>query len=449
MRPLRFVLPHDEGQRPAWMIRAGLFLYDHLARRELLPGSHAIDLHRHAAGTPLRPEFRRAFAYSDGWVDDARLVVLNAIDAADKGAVVMTRTRCESVERGSRHWSATLRAGHDNGAALKVRARCVVNATGPWADRFLRDAANLHPERTVRLVKGSHLVVRRLFDHPYAYLFQHPDGRVVFAIPYEGDFTLIGTTDVEYHGDPDCVRVTEDEIAYLCELCARYFCKPIARGDVVWSYSGVRPLLDDAASDASAVTRDYRLDMDDKGAPALSVFGGKITTYRKLAEEAVNRIGAALDHRGAAWTTHACLPGGDLFGPRPANRSVVEFGRFVEGLQRQYPWLAPALVERYARAYGTLCARLLAGRKGPGDMGPEIVPGLFGAEVEYWIEQEWACGAQDMLWRRSKLGLHLPRDAAERIDAWITGEGKLRSAAERRHPKLCAGQIRSGAKNMN
>jgi glycerol-3-phosphate dehydrogenase len=422
MRPLRFVLPHDEGQRPAWMIRAGLFLYDHLARRRLLPGSHAVDLRLHAAGMPLRPEFRKGFAYSDGWVDDARLVVLNAVDAAEKGAAVMTRTCCESVVRADGQWAASLRAA--NGASLTVRARCLVNATGPWADRFLRRAANLQPERTMRLVKGSHLVVKRLFHHPYAYLFQHPDGRVVFAMPYEDDFTLIGTTDVEYQGDPDHVRITEDEIEYLCALCARYFRKPILRGDVVWSYSGVRPLLDDAASDASAVTRDYRLELDDEGAPALSIFGGKITTYRRLAEEAVDMLGAALGHRTAAWTAHACLPGGDLFGPQPANRSVIEFDRFVRELQHQHAWLAPKLVERYARAYGTLCSRLLAGRQAMSDMGPEIVPGLFGAEVEYWIAHEWACNAEDMLWRRSKLGLHLPEDAAGRVDAWIAARSQ-------------------------
>ncbi|MDB5793751.1 MAG: glycerol-3-phosphate dehydrogenase [Noviherbaspirillum sp.] len=421
MRPLSFVLPHDKGQRPAWMIRAGLFLYDHLARRELLHGSRAIDLRRHAAGLPLRPEFHKGFIYSDAWVDDARLVVLNAIDAADKGATVMTRTRCESIARCGRHWAATLRTA--KGAMLKISARCVVNASGPWADRFLRDAANLHPERTVRLVKGSHIVVKRLYEHPHAYLFQHPDGRVVFAIPYESDFTLIGTTDIEYRGDPDQVRITEDEIAYLSELCARYFRKAVARSDVVWSYSGVRPLLDDAASDASAVTRDYRLELDDEGAPALSVFGGKITTYRKLAEEAVNLIGAALGRRHAAWTANACLPGGDLFGLRPANRSVIEFDRFVRAMQQQYSWLAPKLVERYARAYGTLCSRLLFGRKRLSDMGPEIEPGLFGAEVEYWIRHEWACNAEDMLWRRSKLGLHLGADAVGRVDRWIDGGG--------------------------
>jgi glycerol-3-phosphate dehydrogenase len=271
----------------------------------------------------------------------------------------------------------------------------------------------------VRLVKGSHIVVKRLFAHPDAYIFQHPDGRIIFAIPYEQDFTLIGTTDIEYRGDADRVGIEQDEVAYLCALSNRYFQQEITPADVVWSYSGVRPLLQDASSDASAVTRDYRLEFDTAGAPLLSVFGGKITTFRKLAEEAVDLIAAKLSNRHGAWTATACLPGGDVFGSQPSDRSVLEFDHFITGLQRQYAWLPPALVARYARAYGTRIHVLLDGRHAIADMGQEIAGGLFAAEVAYWMRHEWAHNATDMLWRRSKLGLHLPPGSDAVLDAWI------------------------------
>jgi glycerol-3-phosphate dehydrogenase len=417
IHPLRFVMPHDTGQRPAWMIRAGLFLYDHLARRELLPDSGAIDLRTHRVGAPLKPEFKRGFAYSDGWVDDARLVVLNAIDAAEKGAAVFTRTICESAQREGDRWRANLREAA--GKAIQVDARCLVNAAGPWAAHFLQMATHQTSEKPVRLVKGSHIVVKRLFDHPHAYIFQHPDGRIVFAIPYESDFTLIGTTDIEYHGDPDQVTISADEIDYLCALANRYFRSAIDPKDVLWTYSGVRPLVEDKLSDASHVTRDYRLEWDTAGAPMLSIFGGKITTFRKLAEEAVDRIGKALSNRQRGWTANACLPGGDLFDAHPSNRSVLLFADFVGRLQAQYAWLPPPLVTRYARAYGTRTGALLAGRGALKDMGMEIAPWLYEAELEYLMQHEWATCAADILWRRTKLGLHLPQDTAQRLDAWI------------------------------
>jgi glycerol-3-phosphate dehydrogenase len=434
MRPLRFVMPHDKGQRPAWVIRAGLLLYDSLARRELLPGSQAIDLRRHAAGESLRPEFARGFVYSDGWVDDARLVVLNARDAADRGAQVFTRTGCESALRQNSQWTATLRASSGHG--IRVTARCLINAAGPWAMQFLQTATQQPSQKSLRLVKGSHIVVKRLFGHEYAYIFQHPDGRIIFAIPYERDFTLVGTTDIEYHGDAHRVAIDDDEIDYLCDLGSRYFRKPIVPADVVWSYAGVRPLVQDHASDASAVTRDYRIEIDSNGAPLLSVFGGKITTYRKLAEDAVNMIAPALGNRNGAWTAHACLPGGDLFGLRPANRSVLEFDPYVRRLQQTYAWLAPGLVGRYARAYGTHTVTLLSGRTAIADMGEEIAPGLYAAEVEYLMRYEWAGNATDILWRRSKLGLHLAPDTADKLDDWI-GNNK--------HHKSCKNYKRSAA----
>ncbi|WP_151635632.1 glycerol-3-phosphate dehydrogenase [Noviherbaspirillum aerium] len=420
MWPLRFVMPHDKGQRPGWMIRAGLFLYDRLARRELLPGSQGVDLRNHPAGTPLKPEFTRGFIYSDGWVDDARLVVLNAIDAAEKGARIFTRTACESAAREGRHWVARLRRA--DGTAVNVRARSLVNAAGPWTAHFLQNAAQRPSAKSLRLIKGSHIVVRRLFDHPYAYIFQHPDGRIVFTIPYEQEFTLVGTTDIDYQGDAGKVAIDQQEIGYLCELANRYFRKAITPGDVVWSYSGVRPLVEDEAASASAVTRDYRLELDGDGAPLLSVFGGKITTFRKLAEEAVDMLAAnmpAPSVRNGAWTEHACLPGGDLFGPEPSNRAVSEFDSFVQDMQRKYPWLPPSLVARYARAYGTRIDALLSGRTRMADMGEEIAPGLFVAEVNYLMHREWATTAGDILWRRSKLGLHVPPGTEARLDEWM------------------------------
>ena len=423
MWPLRFVMPHAKGQRPAWLIRAGLFLYDMLARRELLPASSGIDLARHAAGQPLKPEFKRGFVYSDGWVDDARLVVLNAIDAAEHGARILTRTRCTALAREGEgegaSWLATLQDA--DGKQTAVRARSVVNAAGPWTAQFLRQAAPAAPHRHLRLIKGSHIVVKRLFAHDHAYIFQHPDGRIVFAIPYEHDFTLIGTTDLDYQGDSGKVEIDDEEIRYLCELSSYYFSKPVDPADVVWTYAGVRPLVEDAAADAKAVTRDYRFELDQEGAPLLSIFGGKITTFRKLAEEAVDLLEPLLTRgktRGA-WTAQACLPGGDLFGSTPQNRAVREFGPFVQGLQREYAWLPAALVARYARAYGTRIHVLLAGRADVAAMGEEIAAGLYAAEVDYLRRHEWAASAADILWRRSKLGLHLPRETADTLDAWL------------------------------
>lgn len=421
MWPLRFVMPHDKGQRPAWMIRSGLYLYDSLARREFLPGSEAVNLRGHRAGRDLKPEFTRGFVYSDGWVDDARLVVLNAVDAREKGAQVHTRTTCSAVERGAEHWSATLT--HAGGGQSTVRARCLVNAAGPWAAQFLHAATRAQAPQSLRLIKGSHIVVPRLFDHPYAYIFQHPDGRIVFAIPYEQEFTLIGTTDLDYHGDLDQVAISDDEIAYLCQLSNRYFARPIAPSDVVWTYSGVRPLVQDDAASAASATRDFRLEHDTGGAPMLTVFGGKITTFRKLAEEAVDWIAPALGNRNRGWTAHACLPGGDLFGERPTSRSVLEFDQWLETLRAAYPWLPAPLAQRYARAYGTRVHCLLSGCAALADLGAQIVPGLYEVEARYLVKREWALTGDDILWRRSKLGLHMDAGSAAMVDAWLLSAG--------------------------
>ena len=423
MWPMRFVMPHDKGQRPAWIIRAGMLVYDYLAKREILPGSGSIDLRTHAAGKPLRPEFTKGFIYSDGWVDDARLVVLNAMDAAEKGAHVFTHTLCESALRDGDRWNAVLRKS--DGSEIRVKARGLVNAAGPWAAQFLQQAVHRPSAKSLRLIKGSHIVVKKLFDHPYAYIFQNPDGRIVFAIDYEQDFTLVGTTDIEYHGDTDKVAIEQDEIDYLCKLTERYFQKPLKPSDVVWSYSGVRPLLEDESSNASEITRDYSLAMDGESAPLLSVFGGKITTFRKLAEEAVDMIAPPLGNHRGAWTADACLPGGDLFGSVPQNRSVLEFDAYVHDLQKQYPWLPPRVISRYARAYGTRTHTLLKGRQSLADMGEALADGLYAAELEYLVDFEWASSGADILWRRSKLGLHVPPATAQKIDEWIAARRSI------------------------
>ncbi|HEM8498379.1 glycerol-3-phosphate dehydrogenase [Burkholderia multivorans] len=415
MWPLRFVMPHMPNLRPAWLIRIGLFLYDHLAKRELLPGSRGIDMRRHAAGAPLVDSIRRGFVYSDGWVDDARLVVLNALDAKERGAEILTRTKLVSAERRSDEWEARLQ--QPDGAIRVVRARAIANAAGPWVGDVLHGALGRGAHHSVRLVKGSHIVTRRLFDHDHAYIFQNPDKRIIFAIPYERDFTLIGTTDVEYMSDPARVAIDRDETQYLCDSINRYFKRKISPADVHWTYSGVRPLLEDEnAANASAVTRDYRLEMDDgEGAPLLSVFGGKITTFRKLAEEAGDMLCRALDRDAPAWTAGAPLPGGDI-----AN---AKFDAFADAFAKRHRWLPAPLARRYARAYGTRAARVVGNAQSLADLGAEIVPGLFEAELRYLRDTEWATCAQDVLWRRSKLGLHVAPgtlDAASAaLDAWF------------------------------
>ncbi len=412
--PLRFVLPHVPTLRPAWMIRIGLFLYDHLdmGKRKLLPGSEGVDLRRHPAGAPLVPELTKGFVYSDAWVDDARLVVLNAMDASERGARIRTRARCVSAARDAGQWTATLRSTIDGGET-SVRARCLVNASGPWVSAFLDDAVQLGRHLDIRQVKGSHIVVPKLFDHGYAYIFQNTDKRIVFAIPYEHAYTLIGTTDLDYDGDPAAVAATEAEIRYLCDLANRFFRKKIAPGDVVRSYSGVRPLVDDNAADVSAVTRDYVLDLDTDGAPLLSIFGGKITTFRKLAEEAVDTLAPVLGVREPAWTSKgAPLPGGDI-----AN---ADFDAFLADFRGAYPWLPPDLSYRYARAYGTRAARFLEGADGLDGLGEHFGGELYTAEVDYLVRDEWAVTAEDILWRRSKLGLVVSPDTVRRLTGWLS-----------------------------
>jgi len=444
MWPLRFVMPLDASMRPAWLIRAGLFVYDHLARREVLPGSRAIDLREHPAGPPLKAEFVRGFVYSDGWVDDARLVVLNAIDARERGATVLTRTRCARARRAADAWTAQLEQA--DGTLTPLRARALVNAAGPWAESFLRGAAvpaagEALATRSLRLVKGSHIVVPKLFEHDHAYIFQNTDRRITFAIPYEGAFTLVGTTDIELQGDdPAAARIDADEIAYLCEQAGRYFRAPVRPADVVWSYSGVRPLLDDDSGDPSAVTRDYLLEANTDAAPLLSIWGGKITTFRKLAQDAADELGGMLGERRPAWTLGAHLPGGDLSGwiadgaaePAVGRRPDLDFERFVASLRRRHAWLPQPLATRYARAYGARVERLLGDAQGLPDLGEAVAPGLHEAELRHLQRDEWACNADDVLWRRSKLGLHLDAAARARVQAWFDRPADGRAATAQR-----------------
>ena len=413
MWPLRFVMPHDAHLRPAWMIRMGLFLYDHLARRELLPGSWGIDLKTHPAGAALDAHFRRGFEYSDGWVQDARLVLLNAVDARRRGAAVRLHTRCIAARRDNGLWKVQLRdAGGQTG---EVAARILVNAAGPWVGLFLDEAVRLGAKKSVRLVKGSHIVVPRQFDHDYAYIFQNPDKRIVFAIPFEDDFTLIGTTDMEFNDDPDNVRIAEDEIAYLCEMTNRYFRRRLTPADVVWNYSGVRPLLDDETSNAARVTRDYSLELDSDGAPLLSVFGGKLTTFRRLAEEAVDRLQPLLGQRVTHWTAAASLPGGDLPGGSLRDFQVA--------LSRKHPWLPTALARRWARTYGTRSAEIIGDAAALGDLGEEVLPTLYARELDYLVREEWASCSDDILWRRTKLGLRVSKAQTAQLDRWLAEHG--------------------------
>ena len=416
MWPLRFVMPHDPSMRPVWMIRIGLFLYDHLARREVLPASRTVDLRRHDAGKPLQPRFTKGFVYSDGWVDDARLVALNALDAAQRGATVLTRWRCDDARREGDAWQVRLASA--DGRVHALSARALVNAAGPWAAQFLGEHAHVPRAKSLRLVKGSHIVVPKLFDHGHAYIFQNPDKRIIFAIPYEHEFTLIGTTDVEHHGAIGDARIDESETQYLCEQASRYFAQTVTPADVVWTYSGVRPLLDDESGDPSAVTRDYALELDASQAPLLTVWGGKITTFRRLAEEAADLLMAPLgvDAQHGAWTRGAYLPGGDLGAwIVPTRRPDTDFARFEQAVRACYPQLAATVVHRLARAYGGRIELVL----GKGDqLGTEVAPGLFEAELRYLHDHEWARGAEDVLWRRSKLGLHFSADQRAAVAGW-------------------------------
>ncbi|MEO3431814.1 glycerol-3-phosphate dehydrogenase [Inquilinus sp. CAU 1745] len=413
IRPLRFVLPHNKILRPAWMIRLGLFLYDHLGGKRSLPGTVGFDLRREPEGAPLKDRMTKGFAYSDCWVEDSRLVVLNAIDAQARGADILVRTRCVSARREEDQWRATLR-DETTGAEREVTAKILVNAAGPWVDSFLKNVAGRDCKASLKLVKGSHIIVPRLYEGEHAYILQNADRRVIFAIPYE-DFTLIGTTDIVYEGDPGKVAISEEEIRYLCDAVGRYFDKPVSPDEIVSSYSGVRPLYDDRQDNPSAVTRDYVFDVEAPGgdAPLLSIYGGKITTYRKLAEHALEKLSPHLPALKPAWTAAEPLPGGDV-----PDRDI---DRFLAGLRSAFPCLPEDLAKRYCRLYGTLCHRFLDGVVSMDDLGIHFGASLYEREVRYLVDHEWARTAEDVLWRRTRLGLTMPEEGRVRLEAWLAG----------------------------
>ncbi|WP_169569878.1 glycerol-3-phosphate dehydrogenase [Sneathiella limimaris] len=404
--PLRFVLPHHKELRPKWLLRLGLFLYDHIGGRKKLPATRTLDLKKDVTGEPLKDMFESGFEYSDCWVNDARLVALNARDAADRGAVIRTRTSCIRAIREGGLWHVTL-LDHRSGEEETLTARVLINASGPWVDNVLRLPLADQQAHNVRLVQGSHVVVPKLYNHDRCYIFQNADDRIIFAIPYEEDFTLIGTTDHDFDGSLDNIQITKEETAYLCSAASEYFNSSITPDQVVWTYSGVRPLYDDGASKAQEATRDYVLRMDgDADAPKLiNVFGGKITTYRRLAESMLEKIEEAIGKKGDKWTATAKLPGGH-FAPE-------EFDKLVDDYHARFGFLDKSLIRRYCRAYGTQALKILDGVQTVSDLGTDFGGGLYEAEVRYLIDNEWAVEADDILWRRSKLGLRLTE--AERV----------------------------------
>ncbi|MBD8893770.1 glycerol-3-phosphate dehydrogenase [Roseibium litorale] len=421
--PLRFILPHHKDLRPAWLLRLGLFLYDHLGGRKLLPATKTVRLDKPPFSSGLKSLFRRGFEYSDCWVDDARLVALNARDAADRGAEILTRTKCISARRENGHWSVTLE-NTATGEQRLVTAKVLVNAAGPWVASMLSGVAGVNRSSNVRLVKGSHIVVPRLFDHDRCFIFQNGDGRIIFAIPYETDFTLIGTTDVDYQEEPGKVAISKDEIDYLCRSVSEYLETPVKPEDIVHTYSGVRPLYDDGAKDAKAATRDYVLELDggDAGNPALlSVFGGKITTYRKLAEHVLEKLEPFLPFKNGPWTAYAPLPGG--------NFPVLAFNEEVQKLRDAFPFLAASHATRLVRAYGTDARMILDGVSSPAELGRNFGHDLYEDEVLWLVGREWARTAEDILWRRSKLGLRVSKDEADALDGFLKDYLATRTSA--------------------
>ncbi|MFJ9991170.1 glycerol-3-phosphate dehydrogenase [Pseudomonas putida] len=393
VKPMRFVLPHRPHLRPAWMIRAGLFLYDHLGKRKRLGGSRSL---RFGAGYPLKPTITRGFEYADCAVDDARLVVLNAMAAREKGAHLHTRTRCLRAERVDGVWQVELQ--HADGSLQTIRARALVNAAGPWVASFIKDDLKLDAPYGIRLIQGSHLIVPRLYEGEHAYILQNEDQRIVFCIPYLDRFTLIGTTDREYSGDPAKVAITDAETDYLLKVVNEHFNHQLSRADIQHTYSGVRPLCNDESDNPSAVTRDYTLALSasEGQAPLLSVFGGKLTTYRKLAESAMAELRPFFSQMRGSWTASAPLPGGE---------GMTSVQALVDAVLARHGWLPVDIAKRWVLTYGSRVWRLLEGVQGPDDLGQSIGGGLFSREVDYLCAAEWAVSVDDILWRRTKLGL--------------------------------------------
>jgi len=411
--PLRFVLPHDEGLRPSWLLRLGLFLYDNLGGRKILPGTRTIDLRQAPHDDILEDRLVKGFEYSDCWVEDSRLVVLNCLDAKERGAEIRTRTECTELERRDQVWIANL---HSASGEERIVARKVVNAAGPWVDRVLGRAIPREEHENLRLVKGSHLIFPKLFEGDHCYIFQNKDDRIIFAIPYEREFTLVGTTDQGFEGDPSDIDISPEEARYICDAANEYLRVDITPDQAVSSYAGVRPLYDDSASSNSTVTRDYVFELEDRDAegniaPAiLSIFGGKITTYRKLAEHALEKLGFG----DWDWTAKEALPGGDI--------AVEAFEDELAKLQVRYQGMHEEMLRRLFRAYGTRVKRLLGAAQGLNDLGEHFGGDLYARELEYLVEHEFAKSADDVLWRRGKLALHLDDTAQQKVRAWFARE---------------------------
>ncbi len=406
--PMRFVLPLHKDMRPSWLIRLGLFMYDHLGGRKILPATATLDLTKDDAGKPLKASLKKAFEYSDCWVQDSRLVVLNALDAKARGAEILTRTKVIAAKRRGDHWEVELDAA---GEYRMIRTKVLVNAAGPWVANVLRDTLQLDTKEGVRLVRGSHIVVKKHFQHERAYFFQGADDRIIFAIPYEGDFTLIGTTDHDQGDDLSKPVCTTEEADYLRAFASEYFATPINPEDIVWTFSGTRPLYDDQASSATEATRDYVLSLNEDGAPLLSIFGGKITTYRKLAEAAMDKLANHFDGLKNNWTATAALPGGDF--PHDG------VPRLLATLQADYPFLSTKQAQRLIRTYGTEAAKMLGDAKAANDLGEDFGAGLTATEVHWLCEHEFAVTAEDILWRRTKLGLHFTPEQTNRLKSWL------------------------------
>ena len=409
--PMRFVLPHSPDDRPAWLVRLGLFLYDHLGGRKKLPGTRTLNLLRDPEGAPIEDKYKRGFEYSDCWVDDARLVVLNALDAANNGAVILTRSPCTSARREGGSWVIKTENSM-TGETLHYKAKVLVNAAGPWVTDVLTRVAGSNSSRNVRLVKGSHIVVPKFWEGPNAYLVQNSDKRVIFINPYENDKALIGTTDIAYDGKPEDVTADEDEIAYLLAAVNRYFKEKLSRSDVLTSFSGVRPLFDDGKGNPSAVTRDYVFDLDETGgAPILNIFGGKITTFRELAERGIHKVAKFFPHMGKDWTTGAPLPGGDM--------PSADYEAFLDTLKSDFPWMPRSLRQHYGRRYGTLIKIVAKDASTLAELGRYFGGDLYEAEARYLVRYEWALTAEDVLWRRTKHRLHLSKDQKAEFTQWF------------------------------
>lgn len=409
--PLAFVLPHHRGLRPAWMLQAGLWIYDRLGGRNSLPRSRRVALDQPPFTGQLKPGYETGFCYHDCWVEDSRLVVLNAVDAAERGADIRTQTRLVGLDRTEHVWTVELET--TDGCRETVQTRLLVNAAGPWAGRIQQRIAGRDDRPPVRLIQGSHIVVPRQYQGEHAWLFQNADGRVIFAIPYEKEFTLIGTTETPLEKPTNAPGISSVEIAYLCKAAGDYFSRPIRPDEVVWSYSGIRALFDDQAASSSRVTRDYVLELDEDGAPALSIYGGKITTYRQLAEDVLERLSRYHEGCGDAWT-HSCpLPGGDF--------ALAEHDDLLDALKQRYAFVDPATVARLFRAYGTRIHQVLDEASGPEQLGAHFGGGLYQVEIDHLLKSEWARTGDDILWRRSRLGLHLSPEQVRKVADYCDG----------------------------